>query len=73
MQVKHTLYKKILTFGFVLIITSFPLLIILDVETDEVFKPALNLNSDKGVIYILFLVGISLVCTGIIFKAFTKD
>ena len=69
---KQPLYKKISAFGFVLLIVSFPLLIILEVETVDFLKHLQVLNSDKGILCALFSVGILLVCIGLILRKFSK-
>ncbi len=69
---KQPLYKKISVFGFVLLLVSFPLLIILEVESVDFFKHLQALNSDEGILCALFSFGVVLVCVGLILRKFSN-
>ncbi len=68
---KQPLYKKISTFGFVLLLVSFPLLIITEVDMVDFLKHLQILNSDKGIVCVLFSIGILIFCTGLVLKKFS--
>lgn len=69
---KQPLFKKFSVFGFVLLTVSFPLLLILEVETVDFLKHLQALNSDEGILCALFLFGIVLVCVGLILRKFSN-
>ena len=69
---EQPLYKKISAFGFVLLLVSFPLIIILEVETVDFLKHLQVLNSDEGILCTLFSIGVVLVCVGLILRKFSK-
>lgn len=69
---KHSLHKNLFAFGFIFLLFSFPLLILLGIETTDFYIHLIDLTSDNGIICTLFSLGIVFVCIGIIIKAFTK-
>ena len=56
------LYKKIAFFGFALFLISFPLLVVLETEYDKPF----DLESDQGIVTLLFITSIVLMLVGFI-------
>lgn len=58
----YPLHKKIIAFGFALFFISFPLYIIFDMEYD---KP-LDLETDHGIVTLLFITSIVLMLVGFI-------
>ena len=69
---KQPLYKKISAFGFVLLLVSFPLLIIIEIKTVDFLEHLQVLNSDQGIVCALFSIGILFFCIGLILRKFNK-
>ena len=65
---KQPLYKKTSAFGFVLLVFSFPLLLILEVETENFLTHLQELNSDQGILCAMFLIGLLFSCIGLIIR-----
>ena len=72
MQPKHPLHKKLFVFGFVLLLVSFPLLNLLEIETVNFFRHLNYLMSDEGIVCWMFSTGVGLVCIGLIIRSFSK-
>ena len=62
------LYKKLFAFGASLLILTFPLVIILEIDSTTLLKNIFVLSSDVGLISSFFLVGFILVITAFIFR-----
>ena len=71
MQKNHKSYKKLFALGFVFLLVAVPLLILLKIETRELFYHLNDLSSDEGIVCSLFIIGSVLICLGTIFKIFT--
>jgi hypothetical protein len=56
------LYKKIVFFGFALFLISFPLLVVLETNYNKTF----NLESEQGIVTLLFITSIVLMLVGFI-------
>jgi hypothetical protein len=56
------LYKKIVFFGFALFLISFPLLVVLETNYNKPF----NLESEQGIVTLLFITSIVLMLVGFI-------
>ena len=69
---KHSLHKNLFAFGLTFLLFSFPLLILLGIETTDFYIHLSDLTSDNGIICALFSLGVVFVCIGIIIKVFTK-
>jgi hypothetical protein len=54
------LYKKIVFFGFALFLISFPLLVVLETNYNKTF----NLESEQGIVTLLFITSIVLMLVG---------
>lgn len=58
----YPLHKKIIAFGFALSLISFPLLIVLGTDNNKPF----DLESDQGIVTLLFITSIVLMLVGFI-------
>jgi len=56
------LYKKIVFFGFALFLISFPLLVVLETNYNKPF----DLESEQGIVTLLFITSIVLMLVGFI-------
>ncbi len=62
------LYKRLFALGTSLLLLTFPLIDILEIDTTEVFKNIFVFNSDTGLISSLFIVGFILFIAAFIFR-----
>ncbi len=58
----YPFYKKIAFFGFALFLISFPLLVVLEADYNKPF----DLESDQGIIMLMFIISIVLMFVGFI-------
>ncbi|CAI8162124.1 MAG: Uncharacterised protein [Bacteroidota bacterium] len=68
----HKLYKKLFAFGLVLLLASYTLILILELEFKDYFQNLNTLLSDEVIIFTVFSIGFVLICFGLIFRVFTK-
>lgn len=63
-------YKKLFAFGIALLLVSFPILVLLEVETSEFVRHLRYLSSEEGVVCLLFVLGLVLTITSFILRKF---
>ena len=69
---KYPPHKLTFVAGLVLLLVSFPLLLLLEIETVNFFSHLNYLMSDEGIECWMFSTGVGLVCIGLIIRAFSK-